>query len=89
MTRKRFVKLCMARGYSRNEAQELALNARQKGHSYAEALGIIDASRVALPQLEESLAGVIADIGRVVAAAAEGVAAALEAFSAAFNRAMG
>lgn len=89
MTRKRFVKLCMARGYSRNEAQELALDARQKGRSYAEAMGIVDASRVVLPQLAESVEGAIAEIGRVAAAAAEGLAAALEAFSAAFNRAMG
>ena len=55
MTRKRFVKLCMARGYSRNEAQE----------------------------------GAIAEIGRVAAAVAAGLAAALEAFFAAFNREMG
>lgn len=89
MTRKRFVKLCMARGYSRNEAQELALDARQKGRSYAEVMGIMDASRVVLPQFAESLAGAIAEIGRVAAAAAEGLAAAAEAFSAAFNRAMG
>lgn len=85
MTRKRFVKLCMARGYSRNEAQELALDARQKGRSYAEAMGIVDASRVVFPQL----AGAIAEIGRVAAAVAEGLAAAAEAFFAAFNRAMG
>lgn len=89
MTRKRFVKLCMARGYSRNEAQELALDARQKGRSYAEAMGIMDASRVVLPQITEYIAGAIAEIGRVAAAAAEGFAAALEAFSAEFNRAMG
>lgn len=89
MTRKRFVKLCMARGYSRNEAQELALDARQKGRSYAEAMGIVDALSVVLPQLEQSFAGAIADIGRWAAAVAEGFAAALEAFSAAFNRAMG
>lgn len=88
MTRKRFVKLCMARGYSRNEAQELALDARQKGRSYAEAMGIVDASRVVFPQLAESLAGTIAEIGRVAAAVAEGLAAAAEAFFAAFNRAM-
>lgn len=88
MTRKRFVKLCMARGYSRNEAQELALDAKQKGRSYAEAMGIVDASRV-LPQLAESVEGAIAEIGRVAAAVAAGLAAALEAFFAAFNREMG
>ena len=89
MTRKRFVKLCMARGYSRNEAQELALDARQKGHSYAEAMGIMDASRVVLPQLAEYIAGAITEMGRVAAATAEGLVAALEAFSSAFKRAMG
>lgn len=35
MTRKRFIKLLMARGYSRNEAQELAQEGYE-GESYAE-----------------------------------------------------
>lgn len=89
MTRKRFVKLCMARGYSRNEAQELALDVRNDGRSYAEAMGMADAARIVVPQLAESVEGAIAEIGRVAAAVAAGLAAALEAFFAAFNRAMG
>lgn len=36
MTRKRFVKLMMSRGYSRNEAKEVALSVMQSGKSYAE-----------------------------------------------------
>ena len=34
MTRKRFVKLLMSRGYSRNEANQAALTAISDGHTY-------------------------------------------------------
>lgn len=34
MTRKRFVKLLMSRGYSRNEANQAALTAISGGHTY-------------------------------------------------------
>lgn len=34
MTRKRFVKLLMARGYSRNDANQAALTAISNGHTY-------------------------------------------------------
>lgn len=88
MTRKRFVKLCMARGYSRNEAQELALDVRNDGRSYAEAMGMADAARIVVPQLAEAVAGAFASLGRMAAAAATGIAAACDAFSSAFNRAM-
>ncbi len=34
MTRKRFIKLCMAQGFSRNEANKEATECREFGYSY-------------------------------------------------------
>ena len=78
----------MARGHSRNEAQNQAIDERNDRRSYAEAMGIMDASRVVLPQITETLAGMFAELSRVIAAVAEGFVAAGEAFLSAYNQAM-
>lgn len=38
MTRKRFIKLCMSKGYSRNSAEALAADALADGMSYEQAM---------------------------------------------------
>lgn len=63
MTRKRFIKLQMARGYSRNSAEEVALVARGSGKSYAEAekavatgLALVQAIQPALNSISRAFA---------------------------------
>ena len=59
MTRKRFIKLQMAKGYSRNEAAALAQRTRAIGRSYADAakaLGSWDALTPVLGRICEAFA---------------------------------
>lgn len=90
MTRKRFIKLLMAEGYSRNSANNIAGDVLKDGRSYAEAYDQI----TRLLPLMQAMAAPIADavkkmteaIGRVTRAVAEAVSAAAEAFSAAMSQ---
>lgn len=88
MTRKRFVKLLMAKGFSRNRANELAEAARLSGRSYAEVykVGPI-AVEVLINNLAKSLGPAIRamseSLGRMVTAIGKGVAAFCEAYDAA------
>ena len=90
MTRKRFVKLLMAEGYSRNSANEIADEALEDGFSYAEAYGYV----IRLLPLMDALAGPLADavtkatesIGRVAKAVSDAAIAAAKAFTAAMSQ---
>ena len=90
MTRKRFVKLLMAEGYSRNSANTLADDVIADGYSYAEGYSHV----IRILPLVEALAGPLADaaqkaadaLGRVARAVGEAASAAVQAFSAAMSR---
>ena len=66
MTRKRFVKLLMSRGYSRNEANQAALTAISDGHTYD---GVYFAVRVndGDPEVLEAVKAVCDRIAEAVA----------------------
>ena len=89
MTRKRFVKLLMAEGYSRNSANDIADEVLADGFTYAEAYDHI--ARI-LP-LVQAMAGPLWDaaqkaadaLSRVARAVVEAASAAVQAFSAAMN----
>ena len=79
MTRKRFVKLCMAKGYSRNEANLMASEVIGDGteydSAYCEALlyaivpAAVEAARRAVEKLTEEIARAIPTICEAIAAA--------------------
>ena len=90
MTRKRFVKLLMAQGYDRNEANEKALCVQREGGSYKEAYAaetdflrsckaMVDGICASVQRLSET-------IGRMAAAFSAGVAAFGEAYAEAMNQ---
>lgn len=89
MTRKRFVKLLMANGYSRNSANKIADDTLKDGYSYAE--GYDQVTRL-LPHVQD-LVGSIADaalkaaatLAKFATAMGEAARAAAEAFNAAMN----
>lgn len=91
MTRKRFVKLLMAEGYSRNGANEIADKTIEDGFSYAEAYGHV----IRDLQIVKAFSGRLADaaqkaaesLGRVARAVCEAASAAVKAFSAAMSQA--
>lgn len=89
MTRKRFVKLLMAHGYSRNSANRIADATLKDGYSYAE--GYDQVTRI-LP-LVKAMTPVVVDavhtaaeyIGRVARAVCDAASAAIQAFNAVMN----
>lgn len=85
MTRKRFVKLLMAKGYSRNSANAAAICAQNKGYSYETAYRLA----TAIPNLVDRLAPAIKNIAdtawKMSKALAAGFAAFGEAYRAALN----
>ena len=83
MTRKRFVKLMMADGYSRNDALEIAQRV-QGGGSYDQTYRALHALKT-LPSLQESIAQAVETAGRVIRAFAD----ALGAFVRTFNESFG
>ena len=79
MTRKRFIKLMMARGYDRNGAHKLAAEARKANRSYAEYFlfytsfekklqDAVCAVGEAIPRVVEQLLGVAKALGESVKA---------------------
>lgn len=85
MTRKRYIKLMMSKGYSRNEANNAASKIQAEGGSYAD-----DAMQVCISaaQNEDVMRSVCKTVDALVAAAiklAEAVAAGAAAFSAAYK----
>lgn len=82
MTRKRFIKLCMAIGYSRNEANAMAERARRYGMSYAARWELVMDFRVSpavefitgLAQgLRETIPGIVEAASKLAADAAAAV----------------
>ena len=84
MTRKRFVKLLMARGYSRNGANDMATLARAKGYSYEKTYRLA----TAIPDLVDRIAPVIANFAESVKKVAAALAAGFSAFGEAYRAAM-
>lgn len=90
MTRKRFVKLCMANGYSRNAANRIAAKVPDSGKSYAEAYkALLAVKRLSVtlgPALSETMKRATEVIAKMTKAISEGVAAFSKAYSAAMTR---
>lgn len=82
MTRKRFVKLIMARGVSRNEANELAESAVSGRVSYEKAYRAYDS----LPTAIDAILATAEAAKRAVKAICDGMAVFSEAVSASLNR---
>lgn len=87
MTRKRFIKLLMAQGYSRNEADCLAWQAMANAYSYEEAYAIVNIKTIVIPKLTtEQIQDIVQQINkaawRICEAVCDGVTAFCKAFSA-------
>lgn len=70
MTRKHFIKLQMARGYSRNEAAALAQRTRAIGRSYADAAKALGSWDALTPVLD-SICEAFSLLGRALRAGVE------------------
>ena len=84
MTRKRFVKLLMAKGYSRNSANGVAEAVRANGKTYVEAYKAVKATVDITQIISETVVKLYESIGRIARALSAGFAA----FSAAYSSAM-
>lgn len=82
MTRKRFVKLMMADGYSRNEALDVAERVQGDG-SYEQTYRALHTLK-SLPNLQQSISEAAETAGRIIRAFAE----AMGAFVRVFNESM-
>ena len=89
MTRKRFVKLLMADGYSRNSANSLADDTLKDGYSYAEGYGqvtrMLPLVQAMIPAVTDAVRAVAESMGKVVRAVCDAASAAIQAFNAAMN----
>lgn len=74
MTRKRFIKLLMSKGYSRNDAAEMAAEVPGSGQSYLEAYIRAD--------IYNRLVNVLPGMGEAVQRATEALAKIVQAFAA-------
>lgn len=84
MTRKRFVKFCMANGYSRNAANNIAKEVNSKGKSYAEVYAAVKKLSVALgPALSETVERVNKAFTKITNALSAGLAAFTKEYAAA------
>ncbi len=87
MTRKRFVKLLMAQGYSRNDAREVAMSVIARKKSYADAYREIEeVSTFFLPSLADTLERTVAAFSRLANAFGVAANAFVDAFHAAMNK---
>lgn len=84
MTRKRFVKLLMARGYDRNGANNMATLAQAKGYSYEKAYRLA----TAIPDLVDRIGPAIVNLAETVKKMTTALAAGFSAFGEAFHAAM-
>ena len=82
MTQKRFKKLMMSKGYSRNGVNEIAKKARESGRTYAEVYTI--SSNIDISAAVDAFQNAIKKIQEVCIAAG----AAIRAFNETFNKAM-
>lgn len=85
MTRKRFVKLLMAKGYDRNEANATAEYARMSGRSYAEAYKVHPAS---VSNLMDIIGPALHNFGVQLEKMANALSKAVAAFGEAYKDAM-
>lgn len=98
MTRKRYVKLLMAHGVSRNVANLCAQEVVEEGVSYqedydaqAKTLGLINSSkemREIMLRWSQSITEAMAEVAATVARMSEALVAGFAAFSEAYNEAM-
>ena len=90
MTRKRFIKLLMAEGYSRNEANQIAEDVRADGLTYAEGFDqvtrMLPVIQEALQRMMEAVQPVVDAIWKVSCALSEAVKAFAETFQAEMGR---
>lgn len=84
MTRKRFVKLMMSKGYSRNEATETAKLVQGDG-SYAETYAAICVIK-SIPDIQQTIERFVDTTVRMMNAFADGVAAFTQAFRDSMNK---
>ena len=85
MTRKRFVKLCMSKGYSRNTAYLLARDAQENGTSYENALHQVEFAGQLVRAIDweafgRAMNSVNETVGKIAAATTKAVEAAASAF---------
>lgn len=88
MTRKRFVKLCMANGYGRNAANRIAEEVRAKGRTYAEGDAALRAVKKLQVTLGPALAETVERCNKAIRAIVQGVIAGAAAFSKEFSATM-
>ena len=85
MTRKRFTKLLMAQGYSRNEANRIAEEISANGKTYAE--GYV-AYMECIELFSVGLSDIIERISKTIAKTAQALGEAIVAFSKAYHESM-
>lgn len=85
MTRKRYTKLLMAQGWSRNSANELAEYARKKGISYQAAIDKFPFSPERIAELSTQLCDSLHSIGDALKRFVDAFSAGLGAFVEKFN----
>ena len=85
MTRKRFIKLLMAQGHSRNEANEFAVNMRELGLTYDAAYRIY----FCVPKVIDIIAEKIREFTETVEKMTKAFCDAADAFGAAFRKSTG
>lgn len=88
MTRKRFVKLLMAEGYSRNSANTLADDVIADGYSYAEGYAHITRLLPLIEKMVDPLADAVEKATEAICRFGNAVSAAASAAVQAFNAAM-
>lgn len=84
MTRKRFVKLLMAKGYDRNLANDMAMVAQKKGYRYEKAYCVA----TGIPDLVDNLAPAIVNLVKTVSKLATALGAGVSAFAEAYAASM-
>jgi len=88
MTRKRFVKLLMALGYDRNEANEVAWRVQREGYSYETAYKLVNCTHLFIPKLADSLRREIEKATKTISRMTTALTAAVVAFREAYAEAV-
>jgi hypothetical protein len=90
MTRKRFIKLLMEEGYSRNSANNIANSVLKDGYSYAEGYDqinrLLPLVQAMIPNVIDFIEKATTAIAKVATAVVEAARAAVDAFSAAMSQ---
>lgn len=84
MTRKRFVKLLMAKGFDRNLAKDMAMVAQKKGYSYEKAYRMA----TGIPDLVDNLTPAIVNLAETMSKLATALVAGVAAFAEAYTASM-